>query len=416
MAGVALLVLGALCAEHTLVALLGPRRPDRLAYLWFLQGLVTGELALLHVVWQAVAVELLVALGALDDAAGDAGLALVAASWIGLVVLQYRQSRAASVLDGALTEATAGSPVALAPTTGRVHLLALLCPLAPPRSGVDARLDVAYGEHPRQRLDVLRSTHQEPNAPVVVHVHGGSWVGGRRARQSQTQRFEFARRGWVSIAAGYRVSPDATFPDHLVDVKRVVAWVREHADELDADPACIVLSGISSGAHLATLAALTPNDTDLQPGFERADTSVVGCVATNGIYDLLDRNGDHPGSKLVPFLTRTVMKSDPVAERAAWDAASPIVRVHPHAPPFLVIHGHDDALVWREEAQRFVAALRAVTRAPVAYADLPGTQHAFETFCSVRSARTAMAAVRFAEWARASVANGAQGIAARARG
>jgi len=401
MAAVVLLVLGALCTEHTVVALVGPRRPDRLAYLWFLQSLVTGELAWMHFCWQVAAGGALVALGALDAGVGWVGLVLLGASCGGLAVLQRRQSLAAAVLDGALRAAAEHSPTPLPPQAGRVRLTALLHPLRPPRDGIEVELDIAYGEHLRQRLDVVRSTRRLPGAPVLVHVHGGSWVGGRRGKQSRTLRYEFARQGWISVDAGYRVSPDATFPDHLVDVKRVVAWVRAHADELGADPSTLVLSGVSSGAHLAALAALTVGDGTLQPGFEDADTSVAGCISTSGIYDLLDRNSDHPGSKLGPFLRRVVLKSDPIAERAVWDAASPIVRVHAGAPPFFVIHGAHDALVWPKEARRFVAALRSASRAPVAYAELPGTQHAFETFYSVRSAHTAIAAVRFGEWVRA---------------
>jgi acetyl esterase/lipase len=415
-AGIALLVLAVLSADHTAVALLGPRRPDRLAYLWWVQSLVTGELALLHVVWQAVLAGGLVALGALDGDVGRAGGALLVVSWIGLVVVQGKQVRAGRVLDRALEESTDPPPADLPPRSGRVRVRSLLRPLTPDRRGIEARLDVAYGEHPRQQLDVLRSVRQPPGAPVLVHVHGGTWVGGRRARQSQTLRYEFARRGWVSIAAGYRVSPDATFPDHLVDVKRVVAWVRDHADELGADPTRLVVSGVSAGAHLAALAALTPNDPALQPGFERADTSVLGCISTSGIYDFLDRHGDHPGSQRIPFLARLVMKSDPVDDRAAWDAASPVTRVRRDAPPFFVVHGHDDALAWREEAQRFVALLRGVSQSAVAYAELPGAQHAFETFCSVRTAHAAFAAVRFAEWLLAAAGSGGQRVAARARG
>ena len=210
---------------------------------------------------------------------------------------------------------------------------------------------------------------------MLIHVHGGSWTGGRRARQSRTLRTQFASAGWISVSAGYRVSPEATFPDHVIDVKRVIAWVRAQADDLGADPSCIVLSGVSAGTHLSVLAALTPNEPAWQPGFEQADTSVSGCIAVSGIYDLLDRNGDHPGSKLVPFMTSVVLKSDPVADRAAWDAASPICRVHAAAPPVFAIHAAQDTLVWREEARRFVDALRAVSLAPVAYAELPGAQH-----------------------------------------
>jgi acetyl esterase/lipase len=438
MASLALLVLGVLCAESSVVAVVGPRRPDRLAYLWFLQSLLTGELACLHVVWETAVTAGLVALGALDQATGWIGLVLMIVAECGLIVAQWRQTRAAPVLDAALRAATAGAPGELPPAigsigrrrkrrlvrrrastppaTGRVRLLGLLRPLHPPDHGVEAINDVAYGSHVRQRIDILRPRVLEGRAPVLIHMHGGSWTGGRRARQSRTLRTHFARSGWISISAGYRVSPEATLPDHVIDVKRVIAWVRAQADDLGADPSCIVLSGVSAGTHLSVLAALTPNEAAWQPGFEQADTSVSGCIAVSGIYDLLDRNGDHPGSKLVPFMTSVVMKSDPVTDRAAWDAASPIFRVNAAAPPIFAIHAAQDALVWREEARRFVDALRAVSQAPVAYAELPGAQHAFETFYSVRSAHTAMAAVRFGEWLRADPTTRAQRVAARARG
>jgi len=438
MAGLALLVIGVLCAESSVVGVVGPRRPDRVAYLWFVQSLLTSELPCLHLVWETAVTAGLVALGALEQTTGWIGLALMIVAECGLVISQWRQTRAAPVLDAALRAATAGSDAALPPevasigrrrkrrlvrrrastppATGRVRLVGLLRPLRPPSGGVEAINDVAYGPHDRQRVDILRPRAVEGRAPVLIHVHGGSWTGGRRARQSRTLRSHFARSGWISISAGYRVSPEATFPDHVIDVKRAIAWVRAQADDLGADPSCIVLSGVSAGTHLGVLAALTPNAHEWQPGFEHADTSVSGCIATSGIYDLLDRHDDHPGSKLVPFLTSVVLKSDPVADRAAWDAASPIFRVDPVAPPIFVIHAAKDALVWREEARRFVDALRTVSQAPVAYAELPGAQHAFETFYSVRSAHTAMAAVRFGEWLRANPTTRAQRVAARARG
>ncbi|HEY8216488.1 MAG TPA: hypothetical protein VIH82_05090, partial [Acidimicrobiia bacterium] len=135
MAGIALLVLAALSAEHTVVGLLGPRRPDRLAYLWWMQNLVTGELAPLHVAWQAIAAAGLVALGALDGDVGRVGAALLVASWLGLLVLVRRQLRAAPVLDRSLREAIGAAPVPLPPSVGRVHVRSLLRPLTPDERG-----------------------------------------------------------------------------------------------------------------------------------------------------------------------------------------------------------------------------------------------------------------------------------------
>ena len=96
-----------------------------------------------------------------------------------------------------------------------------------------------------------------------------------------------AANGWVGFSIDYRLSPRATFPDHLVDVKRAIAWVREHADTYAVDPSFIAITGGSAGATLATLAALTPGDAALQPGFEHADTSVAVFVALYGLYGAL---------------------------------------------------------------------------------------------------------------------------------
>jgi acetyl esterase/lipase len=77
------------------------------------------------------------------------------------------------------------------------------------------------------------------------------------------------------VSANYRLRPAARHPDHLVDLKRVIAWVRGHGHEFGADPATLFVSGSSAGGHLAALAALTPNDPAFQPGFEDVDTSVT---------------------------------------------------------------------------------------------------------------------------------------------
>lgn len=71
--------------------------------------------------------------------------------------------------------------------------------------------------------------------------------------------------------------------------------------------------------------------------------------------------------------------------------------MHEGAPPFFVIHGAHDSLVPVTEARRFVERLRGVSKAPVVYAELPGAQHAFDVFPSIRSAHVTRAAERFAD-------------------
>ena len=86
---------------------------------------------------------------------------------------------------------------------------------------------------------------------------------------------------------------------------------------------------------------------------------------------------------------------------ALWDTGSPLSHVSADAPPMFVIQGTHDSLVWVEEARVFVAALQGVSTQPVAYAELPGAQHAFEIFHSVRTDHTVNAVGHFLEWTHA---------------
>ena len=92
------------------------------------------------------------------------------------------------------------------------------------------------------------------------------------------------------------------------------------------------------------------------------------------------------------------MKTRLAENRAAFEQASPMFRVSENAPPFFVIHGTHDSLAPVEDARAFVAKLRALSKQPVAYAELPGAQHAFEIFHSLRTSATVQAVDRFLAW------------------
>ena len=90
--------------------------------------------------------------------------------------------------------------------------------------------------------------------------------------------YRLASQGWVCISANYRLSPAATlprFPDRHEEGARLGPQKRP---SLRGDPATVFVAGGSPGAHLAAMAALTPNDPAFQPGFEDADTSVTAAI------------------------------------------------------------------------------------------------------------------------------------------
>src|SRR6476469_6017200 len=100
-----------------------------------------------------------------------------------------------------------------------------------------------------------------------------------------------AERGWICVSIDYRVSPRNTWPDHIVDVKRALAWIKENIAEHGGDPDFVAITGGSAGGHLCALAALTAHLPEFQPGFEDADTAVAAAVPFYGIYDFVDRDG-----------------------------------------------------------------------------------------------------------------------------
>ncbi len=182
-------------------------------------------------------------------------------------------------------------------------------------------------------------------------------------------------------------------------MKRAIAWTRATIAEHGGDPGFLAITGGSAGGHLSSLAALTPNLAAYQPGFEDADTRVQAAVPFYGVYDLTDADGT-ANRGLVPLLARRVFKTRLDDDRAAWELASPINHAGPEAPPFFVLHGTNDTVVPVEAARAFVERMRAGSGAPVAYAELPRAQHAFDMFPSVRAHHTAHAVERFLAVAR----------------
>jgi len=382
---------------------------------WFVSGWLTGELAVFHVLASAtVAVVFAAATDALAFGPGQVGLAIMGLSWSGLALAQWRARPAGRILEGALRSELGERyrdripPERRALLRSRVPLRELATPFALHGPGVERLRDLAYAEgHERQVLDVYRPAGGCRNAPVLMQVHGGGWVIGNKHEQALPLIHHLAARGWVVVTPNYRLSPRARFPDHLVDCKRALAWIRVNIARFGGDPEFVAVTGGSAGGHLTALLALTANDPRLQSGFERMDTRVSAAVPFYGVYDFADRHGlKGSGPAMVEWLERTVMPCSPSADPVLWDLASPIALLKPDAPPFFVLHGTHDSLASDAEARFFVAQLREVSRNPVVYAELPGAQHAWDVFRSLRAMESVHAVTRFLEWVHAGRAPG----------
>jgi len=396
-------------ALGTAIAASRGRRPPRLGALYFLLAWPVAEWPLHHLVLAWGVTAIFAWQGAFGHIAGWAGLGLVAGSSVLLLALHARALRSQAALDRGLQDGLgmhffdaiepglaqhlkAGAPWRAWWNPFRLH----------DRQQVARVRNIAYGPGGRrQTLDVYRPLDGRTGCPVLLQVHGGAWVFGRKDNQGLPLMNEMARQGWVCVALNYRLSPQATFPDHLVDCKLALRWIREHIAEHGGDPGFVAVTGGSAGGHLAALLALTANDPAYQPGFEDVDTSVVAAVPFYGAYDFLEHNGVRVETASKPsFVEKLVMKSSPREEPQEWQRASPIRQVHAGAPPFFLLHGTHDSLVWVEGGRRFAEALRATSRQPVAWAELPGAQHAFDILQSIRCVHAVNTVAAFLAWVR----------------
>ena len=344
----------------TVNALRRPVPPHRkLPPLW-LPGMLISELAPVYFVLRAVVAWAFIELGALDHAVGQAGLVLFALSEAGLIVLMVRTVNSA--------RDTGHSPSVL--TLPKVYERR--------PDGIRLRPEVHYWN------DLTLDIYSQPGlsgAPTLVYVHPGSWMRGRPGRQARSLFYRLAGRGWVILDIRYPLSPAATFPDHIIGVNRAVAWAKSEGVAYGVDPDRVAISGGSSGAHLASLAALTWDEPGLQPGFEEADTSVIACVPFYGIYDLLVRN---PTRYDWPFIARDVMKARSEDRPDLYRLGSPLDQVRPDASPFLVVHGEFDSIVLPSESRHFVEALREAG-GTADYHEVHGAQHGFDAVASLRT-------------------------------
>ena len=353
--------------------------PSNVSY-WF--GFVLNELPFLAFYWLLAATLLAFAQHDLDSPVGSTAftLAVVTAAGLGLVVSRSLRAPPASEksLDEALGDGwrtaidsqLAGGLRRRLPY-GRI----MVNPFPLVRGGVERVANISYGDSGTSNLlDVYRHRSRPTGGPTLVYLHGGAFRSGTKRREGRPLIHRLAGQGWVCISANYRLSPAARFPDQLIDVKRVIAWARDHVAEFGGDPTTVFLAGSSAGGHLASLAALTPNNPTFQPGFERADTSVTAAISLYGYYGPIDADSEVP--------------------------SSPLAYVGPHAPPFFVAHGDLDTIVIVDDARGFVHDLRGASNAPVVYAELPGAQHTFDLFHSLRSEAIVDAIEAFAAWLR----------------
>ena len=331
----------------------GPR-PVALSF-WF--SVAVNELPFLAVAWLVLNTLTAAADGSLFSPGGYAVSGIAALTGCGLAVIARRGWNAGAEVRRALHDQGIAPPDPVRDGAGRPSLVRLLVwPFSVRPRGVRRVRNVDYGEHsPATRLDLyLPGRPPASPAPILVYFHGGGFFSGSKSWGGKPLFHRLAASGWVCASANYRLAPRASYADALVDARRAVEWVREHAAEHGADPERVFLAGASAGAHLASVVALTSCDATTAA---QSTPDVRAVVALYGYYGrVFDRSG--PGT--------------------------PFDLIGPQAPPFLVVHGDNDSLIPVQTARDFARRLASASARPAVYVELGGAEHSFGLFDSLR--------------------------------
>lgn len=209
---------------------------------------------------------------------------------------------------------------------------------ATPNDNIEAREGVVFDAAHDLKADVYLPRTRAADAPVVVFFYGGTWRSGMRG----WYRFigeRLAIRGFIAVVPDYRKYPEVRFPAFVEDAARAVVWAH---DTYGSERSRLFVSGHSAGAHIATLLGTDRRYLDAAGG---SLDNVSGVVGYSGVYDFLP-------------LTDDVLK-DTFGPEQGWPDSQPVRFVDGDEPPFFLVHGKNDRLVWPRNSESLARELRA---------------------------------------------------------
>lgn len=204
-------------------------------------------------------------------------------------------------------------------------------------------LDLAYGDKPRNRIDLIRA----PGARnTLVFIHGGYWQ--MRAKET----FAFAADGplahGINLAlVGYTLAPDATLEHMTEEIRAALGFLRRELPRQGLDADAMWLSGWSAGAHLAASVL--------------GEAGVRGAILISGIYEL------EP--------VRNTWINDALGlDEARAAKNSPMRQVPTSCPPVAVVAGSAELPLMRVQSRDYAAALMR-GRLPCHYEEIAEANH-----------------------------------------
>ncbi len=239
------------------------------------------------------------------------------------------------------------------------------------RDSLECRLDVPYGPSDAEKLDIFPATADD--APVVVFIHGGAWIGGSKDQYSYAAE-HFVAAGAACAVVEFGLVPAVTLDELVRQNRAAIAWVWRNARDFGVDPERLYVVGNSSGGHVA--GAMVVTDWARELGIPR--DVIKGAMACSGMYEL---------EPVRLSLRNDYLKLDAMAV----ERLSPIRHIPDDGLPLIVGYGANEHQEFRRQSQVFAAAWRARGLSCQEF-DLPGLNHFDVGFAFVDPACPTMAA------------------------
>jgi len=208
-------------------------------------------------------------------------------------------------------------------------------------AGFTSQLNVVYAKVGDWdgRMDIYLPKSDKPT-PVVLNIHGGGWNHG--TKESQTGFGNFFKAGFAVVNVEYRLTPQATAPAAVEDVRCALLYVIKNAKVLNVDVNKIVVMGSSSGGHLALMTGMLSNDRHFDgncPGVN--NVKVAAIVDKYGITDVWDWGY----GKNITSKSATNWLGKYAKDQAFAASVSPVTYVSKATPPIFIVHGDADPTV-----------------------------------------------------------------------
>lgn len=225
-------------------------------------------------------------------------------------------------------------------------------------------MDIPYGTHGKQLLDIYLPEEGDGPFPVIVNVHGGGFTHCDKGDFHLYPTFYALEQGFAVVAVNYRLSPEVKFPQHIYDIKNAIRWISSNASLYMLDAHNLFLWGTSAGGYIVSMVGVICATYEIDENSQKKQVSSKKGVAV--LCPLIDLRAIHEQlgdsqlyettKKILDVITGSFFGTDNPSKELLH-RSNPENYITSKIPPFYIQHGSLDPLVPLEQARHFYSAL-----------------------------------------------------------